>query len=84
MQQQTQERVVDGLAGTSLTAGVGMTLADFNIILETATLTIGLIAGVFALFFQARRWYRGKTMNAALKETQQKLDKALADKDERK
>ncbi len=83
MQQQTQERMVDTLAGTSLTAGVSMTLADFNTILETATLTIGLIAGVFALFFQVRRYYRGKTMNAALKETQQKLDKALGDKDER-
>lgn len=81
MSQQTRERVVDGLAGTSLTAGVGVNLADFNIILETATLTIGLIAGVFALFFQVRRYYRGKTMNAALKETQQKLDEALADKD---
>ena len=60
MQQQTQERLVDGLAGTSLTAGVSMTLADFNVILETATLTIGLIAGVFALFFQVRRYRRGK------------------------
>ena len=82
MQQQTQERVVDTLAGTSLTAGISMTLADFNIILETATLTIGLIAGAFALFFQIRRYYRGKTMNAALKETQQKLDEALANKNE--
>ncbi len=60
MQQQTQERVVDTLAGTSLTAGVGMNLADLNVILETVTLTIGLIAGVFALFFQVRRYYRGK------------------------
>ena len=82
MQQQTQERVVDGLAGTSLTAGVSMSLADFNVILETATLTIGLIAGAFAMFFQVRRYYRGKTMNEALKETQQKLDEALADKNE--
>lgn len=71
MQQQTQERLVDGLAGTSLTAGVGMNLAELNVILETATLTIGLIAGVFALFFQVRRYYRGK-----------KRDKALADKNE--
>ncbi len=60
MQQQTQERAVDTLAGTSLTAGVSMNLADLNVILETVTLTIGLIAGVFALFFQVRRYYRGK------------------------
>lgn len=78
MSQQTQERVVDGLAGTSLTVGISMNLADFNVILETATLTIGLIAGAFAMFFQVRRYYRGKTMTAALKETQQKLDEALA------
>ena len=83
MQQQTQERLVDGLAGTSLTVGVSMTLADFNVILETATLTIGLIAGAFAMFFQVRRYYRGKTMNEALKETQQKLDKALANQNDR-
>ncbi len=82
MQQQTQERLVDGLAGTSLTAGVSMTLADFNVMLETATLTVGFIAGAFAMFFQVRRHYRGKTMNEALKETQQKLDEALADRNE--
>lgn len=78
MSQQTQERAVDGLAGTSLTAGITMNLADFNVILETATLTVGFIAGAFAMFFQIRRWYRGKAMNVILKETQQKLDEALA------
>ncbi len=60
MQQQTQERVVDTLAGTSLTAGVGMNLAELNVVLETVTLSVGLVAGVFALFFQVRRYYRGK------------------------
>lgn len=60
VEQKVQERLVDGLAGISLTSGVGMNLADFNVILETATLSIGLVAGVFALFFQVRRYYRGK------------------------
>ena len=60
VEQKVQERLVDGLAGISLTSGVSMTLADFNVILETATLTVGLIAGAFAMFFQVRRYYRGK------------------------
>lgn len=60
VEQKVQERLVDGLAGISLTSGVGMNLADFNVILETATLSIGLVAGVFALFFQVRRYFRGR------------------------
>lgn len=67
MEQQTQERLVDGLAGTSLTAGISMNLADFNVMLETAVLVIGLVAGVFAMFFQIRRYYRGKKRDKAAK-----------------
>lgn len=70
--QQTQERLVDGLAGTSLTAGVSMNLANLNAVLETATLAVGLAAGAFALFFQIRRYFRGK-----------KRDKELAQENER-
>lgn len=59
-QQQIQERVADTLSGGSLSVGVAMTVADYNAIMEAATLTVGLIAGIFAMFFHIRRWYRGR------------------------
>lgn len=77
MTQQVQARAADTLATIAIGAWT-LTLADLNVILETVTLTLGMVAGVFALFFHIRRYRRGKTMNVALKETQQKLDAALA------
>ena len=55
-----EEKVVNVLAGTSLASGTGVSLVDFNVYLETGTLVVGLTAGLFALFFQIRRWYRGR------------------------
>jgi hypothetical protein len=52
----TQERIADGLTGTAITTGAGMTIADFNAYLEAGTLIVGLIAGIFALFFHIRRY----------------------------
>ncbi len=39
------ERVSDTAAGGALTAGITMNLADYNQIMEAATLTVGFIAG---------------------------------------
>lgn len=54
------DKAVNYLAGTSAFTGFGMSLVDFNTYLETATMIVGLTAGLFALFFQVRRWYRGR------------------------
>lgn len=80
MSQQVQARAADAL-GTVAIGAWTLNLTDLNVILETATLGIGLIAGVFALFFHIRRYRRGRTMAAALAETQRKLNEALADND---
>lgn len=50
------DKTVNYLAGTSAFTGFGMTLVSFNMYLETATLIVGFTAGIFALFFQVRRW----------------------------
>lgn len=50
------ERATNYLAGTSFLTGFGMTLAEFNVYLETGTMIVGFTAGLFALFFQVRRW----------------------------
>ncbi len=63
-----EEKVVNALAGTSIASGTSMTLVDFNVYLETGTLIVGFTAGLFALFFQARRWYRGRKVKQLLEE----------------
>ena len=55
-----EEKAVNALAGTSIATGTGMSLVDLNVYLETGTLIVGFTAGIFALFFQIRRWYRGR------------------------
>ncbi len=55
-----QEALTNKLTGTAVAVGGVIPLADLNVYLETATLTVGLLAGLFALFFHIRRWYRDK------------------------
>ena len=43
-----------------------MSLAELNAYLETGTLIVGLLAGLFALFFHARRWYRDRAPRACV------------------
>lgn len=61
------EKVANYLAGTSLGTGAGVNLISFNVYLETATLIVGFAAGIFALIFQARRWYKGYVIRKAVK-----------------
>lgn len=55
-----QEALTNKLTGTTLVASVSVTIVDFNLYMESATLIVGFIAGLFACFFHIRRWYRDK------------------------
>lgn len=56
--QQTQGRLADGLTGTTLvTTAVGW-LDSINQLLQAFSLTVALISGVFALYFQLKRLIR--------------------------
>ena len=67
MKQQAQENIVDALATTPLVSVAGVNLISLNELLETATLAVGFVAGLFALFFQVRRWYRARKRDQAAK-----------------
>ncbi len=58
MQEQVQERVADYTASLTMGSWITVTVTDINVILETATLTFGLIAGAFSLYFHVRRALR--------------------------
>ena len=60
-----QEKVADVLTATPIVSLFSYNFMTLNEVLETATLIIGLIAGLFAMFFHIRRWYRGRKANAA-------------------
>ena len=55
-----QANLANKLTGASIAAGASMSMTDLNLYLETGTLIVGLLAGLFALFFHIRRWYRDK------------------------
>jgi hypothetical protein len=40
----------------------GYNFVSLNELLQTITLLIGITSGLFALFFQVRRWYRGRKL----------------------
>lgn len=63
------ERAADALTGTSLFTWAGVSLAQFNQVLETLTLLVGLFAGIFALFFHARRWLNERKLIARKKDS---------------
>lgn len=67
MQQQTQERVADSL--TTLAIGSwSVSLADINLMLETATFVLGFVAGAFSVFFHVRRYLRERKLNEKSKD----------------
>ncbi len=69
MNQPTQEKIADSL--TTITVGSwAVTLADINLILETATFFLGFVAGCFAVFFHVRRYLRSRKRD---KETQNEV-----------
>jgi hypothetical protein len=55
-----EQKIVDIVSAIPFASVFGYNFMTLNELLETATLTIGLLSGVFALFFHIRRWYRGK------------------------
>ena len=61
-----EQKVVDVLTATPFLSIAGVNFMALNELLETATLTVGFIAGVFAMFFHVRRWWRGRKANKQL------------------
>lgn len=60
MQTETLNRAGDALATVPFVTILGVEFMSFNELMEGATLTVGFIAGVFALLFQARRYFRSR------------------------
>ena len=55
-----EQKIVHVLTATPFISLFGYNFMSLNEFLETATLVVGLTAGVFAMFFQVRRWWRGR------------------------
>ena len=62
-----QERAADALGSGGLLAGIAMNLSEYNVLMESITLTLGAVAALFSLFFHIRRWYRGRKRDSELK-----------------
>jgi hypothetical protein len=58
MSHPVQEKVVDAITAVPFLSLFGYNFITLNEFLETATLIIGLVSGLFALFFNVRRWWR--------------------------
>lgn len=63
-----EEKLVNVLVGSSLAGSTGINFVELNVYLETAALGASLTAAVFAMFFQIRRWYRGRQAKDFLKD----------------
>ena len=59
MNQQIQERAADATATIALGSWT-VSLTTINAVLETATLTLGLVAAAFSVYFHVRRALREK------------------------
>lgn len=59
VQQQIQERTADATAAIALGSWT-VTLSDVNIIIETATLSLGLVAAAFSVYFHVSRALRSR------------------------
>ncbi len=60
MQVETVNKIGNTLAATPFVTILGLEFVSFNEFMEGATLTIGFVAGVFALLFQIRRYFRSR------------------------
>lgn len=58
--QAVQEMAANAAAAGAVSASVSVKLIELNLYLETITLALGALAGLFALGFQIRRYYRQK------------------------
>lgn len=60
MQTETLNKVGDTLAAIPFVTLGTVEFMTFNEFMEGATLSVGFIAGIFALLFQARRYFRSR------------------------
>lgn len=60
IREEAQNRIVDGMAAIPFVTILGVDFMSFNEFMEGATFTIGFITGIFALAFQARRYFRSR------------------------
>lgn len=75
------DRAADTLSGGALASGLLAYLTDVNIVLETVTLLLGAVAGVFALFFHYRRW-RNERKKLAAEVAEKVVEKVSDDQQE--
>lgn len=55
---QQQQQIAEGAAGAAIAAGTSPLWMSVDHILQTATLTLGVIAGGFAVYFHVRKFFR--------------------------
>jgi len=53
-----QQKVAEVALSTPLASAIVTTLNDWNVILETATLTLGAVTGLFSAYFLIKRFIR--------------------------
>lgn len=53
-----QQKIAEAAGTGPIAAFITTTLAEWNIILETATLLLGLISGAFAVYFFVNRFIK--------------------------
>lgn len=53
-----QQQIADAGAAAALAAGTSPFWGSLDQILQTTTLALGVIAGAFAVYFHARRYWR--------------------------
>jgi len=50
-----QQKTIEALGGGPIVAAITTTLADWNVMLETATLVLGMLTGALSSYFLIRR-----------------------------
>jgi len=65
--EQQQRTAQELLGGGPFAAWITTTLVEWNIVLETVTLVIGIIVGLFSAYFLVRRFMRERRKNTAIR-----------------
>ena len=55
-----EEKVANVLTATPFASIAGVNFMTLNELLETGTLIVGFVAGMFAMFFHIRRYFRSR------------------------
>jgi len=58
MRMEQQQKIAEAAGTGPIAAFVTTTLTEWNIILETATLILGLVSGAFAVYFFVNRFIK--------------------------